>query len=56
MPADPFAFSGIPWYIIQRGNNRSVCFYAENDYSKYLDTLREQAMKYGSTVFLRATW
>jgi putative transposase len=23
---------GIPWHIIQRGNNRSICFYAEEDY------------------------
>ena len=22
------AIPGIPWHIIQRGNNRSVCFYA----------------------------
>lgn len=26
---------GIPWHIIQRGNNRSVCFYAEDDYYIY---------------------
>jgi hypothetical protein len=23
---------GIPWHIIQRGNNRSVCFFAEKDH------------------------
>jgi putative transposase len=22
---------GVPWHIIQRGNNRSVCFHAEDD-------------------------
>ena len=37
---------GIPWHIIQRGNNRSACFYADEDYHKYLDTLKEQADKY----------
>ncbi len=26
----------IPWHIIQRGNHRSVCFYAEEDYQLYL--------------------
>ena len=41
---------GIPWHIIQRGNNRSACFYAEEDYRRYLDTLREQAGKFGCTV------
>ena len=41
---------GIPWHIIQRGNNRSACFYAEDDYHKYLDTLKEQADKYGCWV------
>lgn len=30
---------GIPWHIIQRGNNRSVCFYAETDYQRYLGPL-----------------
>lgn len=41
---------GIPWHIIQRGNNRSACFYAEDDYHKYLDTLKEQAAKYGCQI------
>ncbi len=34
---------GVPWHIIQRGNNRSACFYAVEDYQYYLDTLFEQA-------------
>lgn len=37
---------GIPWHIIQRGNNRSACFYTDDDYHKYLDTLKEQAEKH----------
>lgn len=51
MPRRPrLALPGIPWHIIQRGNNRSVCFYAEEDYRKYLDTLQEQATKYGCAI------
>ena len=34
------ALGGIPWHVIQRGNNRSVCFFSESDYIRYLDTLR----------------
>lgn len=41
---------GIPWHIIQRGNNRSPCFYADEDYRRYLDTLAEQADKFGCAV------
>lgn len=39
------AVPGLPWHIIQRGNNRSACFYTEDDYVYYLDTLAEQAKK-----------
>lgn len=39
------AIAGIPWHVIQRGNNRSACFYAEEDYRRYLETLYEQASK-----------
>ncbi len=42
---------GIPWHIIQRGNNRSACFYTESDYQYYLCTLGEQAEKYGCAIF-----
>ena len=41
---------GIPWHIIQRGNNRSACFYAEADYQCYLYTLGEQAQKYSCAI------
>lgn len=44
------AVPGIPWHIIQRGNNRSACFYADEDYRRYLDTLGEQATKYGCAI------
>ena len=41
---------GIPSHIIQRENNRSACFYFEDDYKKYLDTLKELADKYDCLV------
>lgn len=44
------AVPGIPWHIIQRGNNRSACFYAEDDYRRYLETLTEMASRYGCSV------
>ena len=47
MPRRPrLAVPGIPWHIIQRGNNRDACFYDEMDYRYYLETLKEQADKY----------
>ncbi|MBI4006647.1 MAG: transposase [Gammaproteobacteria bacterium] len=51
MPRRPrLAVAGIPWHIIQRGNNHSACFYAEQDYQYYLQTLREQAEKYQCAI------
>jgi putative transposase len=41
---------GGAWHVIQRGNNRSACFYGDEDYSRYLDTLREQAVKYECAI------
>jgi putative transposase len=41
---------GIPWHIIQRGNNRSVCFLAEADYQFYLHYLKEFADKFGCAL------
>ncbi len=41
---------GVPVHLIQRGNNRSACFYAEEDYRFYLDHLAEQAGKHGCDV------
>lgn len=35
----------IPLHIIQRGNNRSACFFADEDYRFYLDWLGEYATK-----------
>ena len=41
---------GIPWHIIQRGNNRSVCFFTDEDYQLYLHHLKEQADKSGCDI------
>ena len=31
-----FVLPGVPQHVIQRGNNRSVCFYADEDDQFYL--------------------
>lgn len=36
----------IPQHVVQRGNNRQVSFFAEQDYRVYLDKLKEYANKY----------
>jgi putative transposase len=36
----------VPVHIIQRGNNRQVCFAAEEDYGAYIGWLTEYAKKY----------
>jgi putative transposase len=41
---------GIPWHIIQRGNNRAVCFNAEEDYQYYLHFLQEFSVKFGCAI------
>lgn len=42
--------SGIPWHIIQRGNNRTPCFYGEEDYRRYLHLLREMAARFDCAI------
>jgi putative transposase len=37
--------TGLPVHIIQRGNNRQACFYAEADYQFFLHHLRELAKR-----------
>ena len=44
------AVPGIPWHIIQRGNNRSTCFFTEDDCHCYLATLYEQAVQHGCAI------
>ena len=35
----------VPLHLIQRGNNRQACFFADEDYCFYLDWLRDYAGK-----------
>lgn len=37
---------GVPLHIIQRGNNRAVTFFAEDDYLFYLEQLRELCVEH----------
>ncbi|WP_417663503.1 transposase [Pseudomonas sp.] len=41
---------GMALHLIQRGNNRSVCFYSNEDYQFYLEHLADQAQKHGCAV------
>lgn len=51
MPRRPrILVSGVPVHIILRSNNRSTCFYADEDYRFYLDHLDEQARKHGCLI------
>lgn len=41
---------GLPQHVIQRGNNRSACFFAEDDYRYYLDCLQDAAKRHDVAV------
>jgi REP-associated tyrosine transposase len=40
----------VPQHIIQRGNNRQPKFFAEEDYPRYLDCLREAAKRHDGEI------
>jgi len=42
--------AGLPLHLIQRGNNRSACFYADEDCSLYLHHLGELSRKFSCAV------
>ncbi len=44
------ALPNVPLHIIQRGNNRQACFFADEDYRVYLDWLGEYANKTGCQI------
>lgn len=44
------ALPGVPLHLIQRGNNRQACFFADQDYRFYLDWLEEHARKTGCRI------
>lgn len=41
---------GIPVHLIQRGNNRQVCFAAAEDFAAYANWLHESSVKYGVAI------
>ena len=51
MPRKPrFTIPGIPQHVIQRGNNREPCFFAEEDYGRYLNDLQETSIRHGCHI------
>ena len=37
---------GLPQHIIQRGNNRQICFGSEQDFGAYIDWLKQYSQQY----------
>jgi putative transposase len=44
------AVAGFPWHIVQRGNNRSLCFFSDSDRLVYLERLELVANKFGCAI------
>ena len=42
--------AGVPQHVVQRGNNRSACFFTDEDYRFYLSCLQEGAERYGCDI------
>lgn len=41
---------GVAQHVIQRGNDRQACFFRELDYIRYMQDLREAALKFGCQI------
>jgi len=51
MPRQPrLRLAGVPFHVIQRGHNRSACFFFERDYHRYLHELQVQARHHNVAV------
>ncbi|MEQ1601371.1 MAG: transposase [Methylophilaceae bacterium] len=51
MPRRPrIILPNVPQHLIQRGNNRQACFYADEDYLSYLEWLKEYSDKSGCKI------
>ncbi|MGQ0586274.1 MAG: transposase [Gammaproteobacteria bacterium] len=51
MPRRPrLGIAGIPFHVIQRGNNRSPCFFEGGDYHRYLVDLERLSRMHGVAV------
>jgi putative transposase len=44
------SITGCPQHIIQRGNNHQACFLAEQDYTVYLDKLKDPVTKHNGSI------
>lgn len=44
------ALADVPLHVIQRGNNRQACFFADDDYLFYLDRLKLCAQRAGCAI------
>jgi putative transposase len=42
--------SGLPYHIVQRGNNREACFIEPENYQFYLELWKELSIRYGVAV------
>ncbi len=42
--------AGVPQHVIQRGNNRTVCFASDEDMSAYAHYLGQAALKFGLEI------
>lgn len=42
--------ANVPLHLIQRGNNRQACFFADEDYRVYLDHLADSARKFNCAI------
>lgn len=42
--------AGVAQHVVQRGNDRQPCFFRETDYLRYLQDLREAALRYECRV------
>src|SRR5690349_12539384 len=51
MPRRPrLRLADVPFHVIQRGNNRSACFYSDADRVRYLEYLQAQVRKHDVAV------
>jgi putative transposase len=47
MPRKPRMYlAGVPCHVVQRGNNRAACFFADDDYAFYLEVLADACRRY----------
>jgi putative transposase len=51
MPRRPrLRLAGVPFHVIQRGNDRQRCFFADSDYELYLSLVHQRLAKYDAAV------